>query len=97
MHLGYWYTHNIEDVLNSRFNSFLNPITPDQEPPFDKFIITQLGVRLDEDTWRIYGWKISSKEAMERHTKIPMITAGKATDRNRRETLGLRTDMTDHQ
>ena len=44
------YIEDLEDISEHRLKSFLDPITSDKEPPFDKFTISQLTELLDQNS-----------------------------------------------
>ena len=47
---------DIEDITDSKLDQFIDPVTPEQELPFNKFRITQLTVWPNQDFWRHYRW-----------------------------------------
>ena len=69
---------DLEDCIDKRLDNFLDPITSDQETPFDEFEIQHLTVGQDRNSCRPYRHKLRSVEATQRyliyHTKLSIYT-----------------------
>ena len=51
---------DLEEFMDRRLDTFLDPVTPDQEPAYDDFTIQHLTVWPNRHSWRSYGRKTRS-------------------------------------